>query len=222
MFLNIFIIFVLIIKQQYVYYIYFCLKKAYIDTWWWEMVKKTDLRVIKTKNLIYNTLIELMKDKTFEEIKVSDICNKALINRSTFYSHYEDKYDLLVDFINSLKDEFVTELNKNSSNLNTKEYYIELIKIFLNHIEERKEMYTSIMINNRNSIMMDILLSVVNNDLLKKMSKDEFKSSIPDDIIVKFYLGGVINLGVEWLKDNTKYSKEEIINYLNLLIPDNI
>ena len=152
------------------------------------MVKKTDLRVIKTKNLIYNTLIELMKDKTFEEIKVSDICNKALINRSTFYSHYEDKYDLLVDFINSLKDEFVTELNKNSSNLNTKEYYIELIKIFLNHIEERKEMYTSIMINNRNSIMMDILLSVVNNDLLKKMSKDEFKSSIPDDIIVKFYL----------------------------------
>lgn len=186
------------------------------------MEKKTDLRVIKTKNLIYNTLIELMKDKTFEEIKVSDICNKALINRSTFYSHYEDKYDLLVDFINSLKDEFVTELNKNSSNLNTKEYYIELIKIFLNHIEERKEMYTSIMINNRNSIMMDILLSVVNNDLLKKMSKDEFKSSIPDDIIVKFYLGGVINLGVEWLKDNTKYSKEEIINYLNLLIPDNI
>ena len=187
-----------------------------------EMEKKTDLRVIKTKNLIYNTLIELMKDKTFEEIKVSDICNKALINRSTFYSHYEDKYDLLVDFINSLKDEFVTELNKNSSNLNTKEYYIELIKIFLNHIEERKEMYTSIMINNRNSIMIDILLSVVNNDLLKKMSKDEFKSSIPDDIIVKFYLGGVINLGVEWLKDNTKYSKEEIINYLNLLIPDNI
>lgn len=186
------------------------------------MEKKTDLRVIKTKNLIYNTLIELMKDKTFEEIKVSDICNKALINRSTFYSHYEDKYDLLVDFINSLKNEFISELNKNNNNLNVKEYYIELIKIFLNHIEERKEMYTSIMINNRNSIMMDILLSVVNNDLLKKMSKDEFKSSIPDDIIVKFYLGGVINLGVEWLKDNTKYSKEEIINYLNLLIPDNI
>ena len=222
MFSNTFFKFVLIFTQHSVYYLYFCTKKVYIDKRWMEMEKKTDLRVIKTKNLIYNTLIELMKDKTFEEIKVSDICNKALINRSTFYSHYEDKYDLLVDFINSLKDEFVTELNKNSSNLNTKEYYIELIKIFLNHIEERKEMYTSIMINNRNSIMMDILLSVVNNDLLKKMSKDEFKSSIPDDIIVKFYLGGVINLGVEWLKDNTKYSKEEIINYLNLLIPDNI
>ncbi len=186
------------------------------------MVKKTDLRIIKTKNLIYNTLIELMKDKTFEEIKVSDICNKALINRSTFYSHYEDKYDLLVDFINNLKDEFITELNKNNSNLNAKEYYIELIKIFLNHIEERKEMYTSIMINNRNSIMMDILLDVVNNDLLKKMSNDEFETSIPYDIIAKFYLGGVINIGVEWLKDNKKYSKDDIIKYISELIPDNI
>lgn len=187
-----------------------------------KMIKKTDLRVIKTKNLIYNTLIELMKDKTFEEIKVSDICNKALINRSTFYSHYEDKYDLLVDFINSLKNEFISELNKNNSKLNNKEYYIELIKIFLNHIEERKEMYASIMINNRNSIMMDILLDVVNNDLLKKMNTDEFKTSIPNDIIAKFYLGGVINIGVEWLKDNKKYSKDDIINYITQLIPDNI
>ena len=187
-----------------------------------EMEKKTDLRVIKTKNLIYNTLIELMKDKTFEEIKVSDICNKALINRSTFYSHYEDKYDLLVDFINSLKDEFVTELNKNSSNLNTKEYYIELIKIFLNHIEERKEMYTSIMINNRNSIMMDILSSVANNEVIKKMESSNISTKVPANIIAKFYLGGVLNLGIEWLRDTNKNSKEEIIKYLEILLPENI
>ena len=49
------------------------------------------------------------KDKTFEEINVSDICKKALINRSAFYSHYYDKYELLVDFINVLKEEFVNE-----------------------------------------------------------------------------------------------------------------
>lgn len=186
------------------------------------MNKKTDLRIIKTKNLMFNTLIELMKTKTFEEIKVSDICNEALINRSTFYSHYENKYDLLVDFINNLKEEFKSELNKNNTNLNTRDYYIELLKIFLNHIENRKDMYTSIMINNRNSIMMDILLSVVNNDLLTKIKNDKTKTTIPSDIIAKFYLGGVINLGVEWLKDNAKYSKEELIEYFNKLIPENI
>ncbi|MGN1358231.1 MAG: TetR/AcrR family transcriptional regulator, partial [Bacilli bacterium] len=61
--------------------------------------KKVDLRVVKTKRLLYATLLELMKEKTFEEIKVSDICNKALVNRSTFYSHYQDKYDLFSELV---------------------------------------------------------------------------------------------------------------------------
>ena len=51
------------------------------------MEKKKDLRVIKTKKMIYTALVELMKEKTFEEIKVSDICEIDLINRSTFYAH---------------------------------------------------------------------------------------------------------------------------------------
>mgnify|MGYP004660683401 FL=1 len=61
------------------------------------MKEKKDLRIIKTKIALYNALTNLMKNKTFEEIRVSDICNEALINRSTFYAHYEDKYELLVD-----------------------------------------------------------------------------------------------------------------------------
>ena len=61
--------------------------------------KKQDLRVVKTKRLLYDTLIDLMKEMPFEEIKVSDICNRALINRSTFYSHYTDKYDLFKKYV---------------------------------------------------------------------------------------------------------------------------
>ena len=49
------------------------------------MEKKKDLRIIKTQNLLFTSLIKLMKDKSFEEIKVADICNEAYINRSTFY-----------------------------------------------------------------------------------------------------------------------------------------
>lgn len=184
------------------------------------MDKKQDLRVIKTKNLLYQTLIELMKDKTFEEIKVSDICSKAMVNRSTFYAHYEDKYELLLDFINNLKEELVIELNKNENNLNTREYYIKLISLFLDHIESKKNIYNSIMINNRNSIMMDILLSVVNDDILNKIKSNDIDTKVPSDIIAKFYLGGVINLGVEWLRDSAKYTKEEIIKYLEILIPN--
>ena len=114
-------------------------------------MNKKDLRVIKTKNNLYNTLIELMKEKQFEEIKVSDICSHALVNRSTFYAHYNDKYDLLEEYIKQLKENFTKELETNKHIENTKEYYMEMIKIFLNHVEDKKEIYKKLMINNRNS-----------------------------------------------------------------------
>lgn len=186
------------------------------------MDKKDDLRVIKTKKILYETLIELMKTKTFEEIKVSDICTKALINRSTFYAHYDDKYELLLEFINSLKEEFINELSKNKNILNTREYYLEMIRLFLDHIENKKDIYNAIMINNRNSIMMDILSSVANNEVIKKMESSNISTKVPANIIAKFYLGGVLNLGIEWLRDTNKYSKEEIIKYLEILLPKNI
>ena len=51
--------------------------------------KKTDLRIIKTKKSLYESLLDLMREKPFEELKVSDICENALVNRSTFYSHFD-------------------------------------------------------------------------------------------------------------------------------------
>ena len=58
------------------------------------MNDKTDLRVIKTNKILFEALTTLMKEKTFEKIKISDICEVALINRSTFYAHYIDIWTL--------------------------------------------------------------------------------------------------------------------------------
>ena len=99
---------------------------------------------------------------------------------------------------------------------------MELIKLFIDHVEEYRDIYSSIMTNNRNSIMMDILLSVINEDISKKIKNDKRNSSIPKVIIAKFYLGGLLSLGIEWLENTNKYTKEEIYNFLNKLIPENI
>lgn len=182
-------------------------------------LNKNDLRVKKTKNALYNTLMELMKTKSFEEIKVSDICNAALINRSTFYAHYNDKYELLKDAIDNLKNSLIEELNKNVKTSNTKEYYLEMISILLNHIEEKRSIYQQIMLNNRNSIMVDILYDVLDHDITSKIKKTK-SEKIPGEIIAKFYIGAVFNVGLIFLKNERKYSKQEILEYLNRLIPD--
>lgn len=182
-------------------------------------LNKNDLRVKKTKNALYNTLMELMKAKSFEEIKVSDICNAALINRSTFYAHYNDKYELLKDAIDNLKNSLIEELNKNVKTSNTKEYYLEMISILLNHIEEKRSIYQQIMLNNRNSIMVDILYDVLDHDITSKIKKAK-SEKIPGEIIAKFYIGAVFNVGLIFLKNEKKYSKQEILEYLNRLIPN--
>nr|MDH3154144.1 TetR/AcrR family transcriptional regulator [Bacillus licheniformis] len=70
--------------------------------------QKKDRRVKRTKKMIRDALSELMKNKAFEEISVTDITKKADINRGTFYLHYEDKYDLL----DQSEEEIIQEINK--------------------------------------------------------------------------------------------------------------
>lgn len=54
-----------------------------------------DIRTIRTQKLIMDSFKELLNNKSFESIRVSDISNTAEINRATFYNYYTDKYQLL-------------------------------------------------------------------------------------------------------------------------------
>ena len=132
------------------------------------MEKKIDLRIIKTKKNIYDAFISLMSEKTFEEIKVSEICDRALINRSTFYSHFDDKYTLFDSLISDMKHSLLDELDKNTKVHNTKEYYMEVLRILLNELEKKKDVYRASLMNNRNSIAMDMIYSTLKDDILKK------------------------------------------------------
>ena len=164
------------------------------------MKRNTDLRIIKTQKSLYEALLELMKDQPFENIKVSDICNKALINRSTFYAHYEDKYELLLDFINSLKDALAEKLEENNNIINTREYYIEMIRILLDHMEDRKDVYYSMLLNNRGSITSDIIVDTLSKDIKKRLQDGQSsKDKIPPEFISVFYLGAVAGVVVKWL-----------------------
>jgi len=183
-------------------------------------MNKTDMRVIKTKNSLYNALLELMKEKAFEEIKVSDICSKASINRSTFYAHYDDKYELLSAWVNDSKEALINKLASNKTINSTKVYYLEMIKLFLNHIESQKETYLAIANKNKNSILTDIIYGVIDNELLTRLEESNRYKGVPSNIISKFYLGAIVNVSIYWMYNSNKYTKEEIIKYLDNLLPE--
>ena len=65
-----------------------------------------DIRVRKTEKAIRSAFISLLTTKSFSDITIQDIADKAEISRSTFYDHYADKYQLLEKLYQEIIDRF--------------------------------------------------------------------------------------------------------------------
>ena len=72
--------------------------------------KKADLRIRKTETAIKNAFIELRAKKPLEKITVKELCDLALINKSTFYTHFKDIYDLTESLEKQIANEIVSHL----------------------------------------------------------------------------------------------------------------
>ena len=57
----------------------------------------TDLRIVKTRTNIKNSLIDLLAEKNVSKITVTELAEKAMINRKTFYRHYNTVQDVVDD-----------------------------------------------------------------------------------------------------------------------------
>ncbi|MBC7813431.1 MAG: TetR/AcrR family transcriptional regulator C-terminal domain-containing protein [Burkholderiales bacterium] len=100
-----------------------------------------DLRVRRTRKMIQEAFMALTVEKGFSALTVRDITERAMINRSTFYRHFLDKYDLLEKYMDDveaiiasepLTEEMLEEHKNSGSN--------GLIKL-LKHIQENAEFY---------------------------------------------------------------------------------
>lgn len=88
---------------------------------------KKDLRVVKTAQNIEDAFIQLLFLTSFEKITIQKIAQYAQINRSTFYDHYDDKYDLLDRLIAQVLEPFTHHIESFfSHNINCQHQRIEL------------------------------------------------------------------------------------------------
>ena len=60
-----------------------------------KIINENDPRVIKTRRLLLDSFVVLVRKKDFTSISVKDITDSAQVNRATFYAHFQDKYDIL-------------------------------------------------------------------------------------------------------------------------------
>lgn len=185
------------------------------------MDKKEDLRVIKTKQLIKDCFLELIEEKGYSKVTITDITKKAMINRNTFYLHYIDKEDLIDKIVldNYKKEEpRIASIIKNHilSNYHNKEKLQEIIitdiiDSFLDQIEFYR------------ILLMDPGLTGYLSKLKTKM-KESFKTyiinSIEKKIAFEFVFEGVYGVISEWIKRDFT-SKDELSKILSDILYHN-
>lgn len=185
------------------------------------MNKKEDLRILKTKASLYRGLMNLMKTKPFEEINVSEICKESLINRSTFYDHFNDKYELIEYLMNDMRKDLIDKLNRSTKTNNIKDYYVELMRILLEHIKSNIDIYSSAIKINSNSIAKDMMTDVIISSATKEIDENYInKSNIPTKTIVLYYASGIINITIENLSKSKDFDIDKLINIIVELTPE--
>ena len=83
---------------------------------------RQERRVRRTRAMILAGFIQLMQQKPVKDISVRELADLVDINRSTFYLHYTDIYDLLEQTENGLMDQFLAIIDKNHANLTLQEF----------------------------------------------------------------------------------------------------
>jgi len=146
--------------------------------------KKEDLRIIKTYNSLIQAMHMLLSHRNFGQITVNDLCEEAQISRATFYTHFNDKYDLLKYWLKNLKPEII---NKNYT-------YNGMEESVNNFIRGNTKIIKNV-IENANNEVLEILqafiISLIN--ISSEINADD-EMNIEQIVLSNFCTGGIVNL----------------------------
>ena len=185
-----------------------------------DIMNNEDLRIIKTKESLRQAMVALLTEKTFEKISVQDICEKANVHRTTLYKHFADKYELFSYVLEVMKKEIYNDGEIYAMDFkNIRDVYFYLFDKLLTYIDARKE---KLKLMARNIINEPIFAAFVNfatkrvSHFIKRHPYVETKC--PSVIMSHFLTGGMIYVISWWLENPTKYSKTQLLEYIDKTI----
>ncbi|RDU24685.1 TetR/AcrR family transcriptional regulator [Anaerosacchariphilus polymeriproducens] len=176
-----------------------------------------DRRKIRTKRVIKETFLDLLKEKEINKISVAELADRADIGRGTFYLHYKDIYDLYEQFENEIFDQlevFYDNKILNSSFSNV-EKFVELI---IEYIFANKEIFQILIGSNK---------GIQNTNKFKEFFKKkewELSKSINGEVSEyqkvesAFTVAGVVSVLEEWVIEGMIISPDELEKYLKKIL----
>lgn len=177
------------------------------------MSKNTDLRVIKTKRALISTMVLMLRDVPFSKITVNDICLKALVSRSAFYSHFLDKYDLL----NQSLDEISHQLFYRTEHASISAH----IRMMLEAIHQDNRLFKNLLMADYDAELMELLRKGFLDNFYQQQQKggNELAFPRPQELSVACCAAGFTAAIMLWIRGNMQYSVDDMFGCIWALMP---
>jgi AcrR family transcriptional regulator len=160
--------------------------------------KKTDARVRRTRDALGDALVALMQEKPFDTITVQDVLDRAKVGRSTFYSHYSDKDDLLM----SDAEEFFESVAMLLSLRGDESDRVFPVREFFSHIVEAKQFVDALVSSGKFNDNMELARGLFARGIERRLSELPRGRGIPADerpAIAFAHAGGLLSLLTWWI-----------------------
>ncbi len=154
-------------------------------------------QVLVTKKLISYALLKLLETKNIEKITITELCETAHVNRSTFYHHYTSQYDVLTE----IEDEKVEDIKMMLDKIDPKKSFTvrEQTEAILNYLKENKSAFLLFM--NSKYILKDFSEKLFDITMEKNLAKECAPKELSEEqkeLWNNFYQGGLYYLTYSW------------------------
>ena len=188
--------------------------------------KMKDRRIQKTRKLLHEALISLILEKDYRSITIQEIIDRANVGRSTFYTHFKDKNDLLISEIDGQRDMLRAAQMKTPVALGKSyERIIGFSSMMFEHANEYRHVYKALIGSQAGAVVLQHIPNIL-VDLIRNESKAEFEkrkrkdSEIPFELFVHFIASAFFSV-MSWWLDHKDTLPPKAINALfrALVIP---
>ena len=171
--------------------------------------KKTDARVQRTRDALGDALIALMQEKPFETITVQDVLDRAHVSRSTFYTHYSDKDDLLM----SDAEEFFEAISMALSAHGDKSDRVFPVREFFAHLSDVQPFFKALVKSGKFSENMELARGHFARGIERRLSELPRGNAIPSKELPALafaHAGALLSLVTWWIDRGMRESPSEM------------
>lgn len=187
-----------------------------------EYHKKENQRVKLTKRIFRESLIELLQNKKLRQITVSELCNKAELNRSTFYKYYGNTYDVFAEIENEVMEQSKncinqiddTDINIHQIDNRDVNMIIQPLYRLLCYIDDNSETYQLLFNNSINSNLSVQLVDSTMTFLRKNSDLVHVNNKDYEEYIFSYIISGSIDIIKHWISSGSTETPEEIANLI--------